>query len=175
MKIDDFESARKKVSTNWDFQKFLDLLRTKFAERQPQRLEKLLRISLYNTEYSQMGQLSKSLKQSIDYSRDVLRFHLVEKWLREVNPLAGISDTLCENSQAFIAFFKEVVEKWRRWCDAGQYKTPTNYEILHNIVMLELSQERFLSVKPRLVDSDAACFIGIRDKKDELLRQTKFA
>jgi hypothetical protein len=174
MKIDDFEAARKNANLNWNFQAFLNLLRRKFEERQPQRLEKLSRISLYNTEYSQMGQLSKSLKKSIDYYRDVLRFHIVEEWLRETSPLADISNDLCANSDRFIRFFEEVVRKWKAWCASRQYTTPPNYEILHNIVMLELPLARFLAVKPQLAEWDAACFAGIRDKKEDLLRQNTF-
>jgi hypothetical protein len=37
-----------------------------------------------------------------------------------------------------------------------------------------LSQDRFLRVRPRLIDSDTACFTGINEKKDELLRQNTF-
>jgi hypothetical protein len=174
MKIDDFEAARKKVSTDWNFQRFLDLLRRKFEDRQPLRLEKLSRISLYNTEYSQMGQLSKSLKKAIDYYRDVLRFHLVEKWLRETRPLADISDDLCRDPALFISFFDRVVQRWKSWCAERKYTTPPNYEILHNVAMLELPLSRFLRVKPHLVQCDEACFTGIRDKKEELLRQNTF-
>jgi hypothetical protein len=174
MKIDDFESARKKTSGNWKFQDFLELLRRKFEERQPQRLEKLSRISLYNTEYSQMVQLSKSLKKSIDLYRDVLRFHLVEKWLNEEHPLAEVSDTLCSDPQRFGEFFRGVIEKWRRWCSARQYNTPPNFEILHNIIMLELPQDRFLRMNPELDRRDHACCQGIRDKTEVLLRQNTF-
>jgi hypothetical protein len=176
MKIDDFEAALKKAGLTWNFQKFLELLRTKFEERQPQRLHKLSRISLYNTEYSQMNQLSKSLRKAIDYYRDVLRFHIVEKGLAETRPLAEIADILCTDPKAFIAFFAGVVEKWRKWCAMKEYdvQSITNYEILHNIVMLELDQERFLRVNPKFRDWDEACFTGIRDKKDELLRQNTF-
>jgi hypothetical protein len=174
MKIDDFESARKKASGTWKFQGFLELLSQKFDERQPQRLEKLSRISLYNTEYSQMVQLSKSLRKSIDQYRDVLRFHIVEKWLAEEAPLVEVSDALCADARRFGEFFRAVIERWRRWCSAHQYNTPPNFEILHNIVMLELPHDRFLRMNPELDRRDHACCTGIREKTDELLRQNTF-
>jgi catechol 2,3-dioxygenase-like lactoylglutathione lyase family enzyme len=174
MKIDDFESARKKVGTDWNFQRFLELLRRKFDDRQPLRLEKLSRISLYTTEHSQMGQLSKSLAKAIDYYRDVLRFHLVEKWLAKVQPLADVSDELCRNPAAFNRFFESIVQRWKGWCAERKYGTPPNFEILHNVVMLELPLDRFLRVNPVLGEWDRACFDGIREKKDDLLRQNTF-
>jgi hypothetical protein len=121
-----------------------------------------------------MGQLSKSLKKSIDYYRDVLRFHLAEEWLREKSPLADISDALCAEPALFIRFFGDTVQKWKVWCSDRTYTTPPNYEILHNIVMLELPQARFLAVNPRFGQWDEACFAGIRDKKEDLLRQNTF-
>lgn len=174
MKIDDFESARKKLENKWKFQDFLNLLRRKFEERQPQRLEKLEKISLYNTEYSQMGQLSKSLKKSIDVYRDVLRFHLVEQWLNETNPLSEISDNLCKSPQAFAEFFRNIIAQLKQWCTAHNYTLTMNQEIIHNIVMREIPEEKFLQMHPELVEMDRLCCQGIHDKKDELLRQNTF-
>ncbi|OHT13434.1 hypothetical protein TRFO_16422 [Tritrichomonas foetus] len=174
MKIDDFESARKKLNSDWKFQDFLDLLRKKFEERQPQRLDKLSKISLYNTEYSQMGQLSKSLKKAIDGYRDVLRFHLVEMWLNETKPLNDISDNLCQDASAFCEFFRNIVQQLKTWCTSHQYQLTMNQEILHNIVMREIPQERFLKMKSELVEQDRLCCQGIKDKHDELLRQNTF-
>jgi hypothetical protein len=121
-----------------------------------------------------MGQLSKSLRKSIDYYRDVLRFHLVEKWLNEEDPLADVSDALCVESSKFCEFFIGVVDKWKHWCQGRKYQTPPNLEILHNIVMLALPHERFVRMNPQLACFDEACFTGIRDKTDELLRQNTF-
>lgn len=174
MKIDDFESARKKLNKEWVFQDFLNLLRRKFEERQPQRLEKLEKISLYNTEYSQMGQLSKSLKKSIDVYRDVLRFHLVEQWLNETNPLNEISDNLCKSPQAFAEFFRNIIAQLKQWCTSHNYTLTMNQEIIHNIVMREIPEEKFLKMHPELVEMDRLCYQGIHDKKDELLRQNTF-
>ena len=176
MKIDDFETARKKVDTDKQssFQDFLDLLKQKFDERQPERLEKLSKISLYNTEFSQMGQLSKGLKKSIESYRDVMRFHLVEKWLTETNPLNDITDSLCSKDDEFVEFFHNIVSQWKKWCESHQYKPMPSYEILHNIVMRELPLERFLKMNPEYDQYDQKCHNGIIEKHDELLRQNTF-
>jgi hypothetical protein len=174
MKIDDFESQHGDDFKGWKFQNFLDLLRHKFEERQPQRLDRLSKISLYNTEFSQMGQLSKSLRKSIDKAREVLRFHLFEKWLTEVNPLRDLSDVLCTSAVKFREFFMGVVDEWKQWCKTHGYQPQTNWEILHNIVMTEIPQERFLKMNPELIQLDQKCCQGVREKKDELLRQNTF-
>jgi hypothetical protein len=174
MKIDDFETARKKLPGAFKFTDFLRVLRDRFDARQPQRLERLAKISLYNTEFSQMGQLSKVLKKNIDVYRDVLKFHLVEKWLNERLPLADISDELHRDSRKFCEFFAGVVAKWKQWCaEHGYAQTPT-LDILHNIVMLKLPQEDFLRVNPQFAEWDRACCQGIKEKKEELLRQNTF-
>jgi len=174
MKIDDFETARKKVPQFSTFKSFLDLLRTKFDQRQPQRLDKLSKISLYNTEYSQMVQLSKGLKKSIEFYRDVIRFHLVEAWLKEKNPLETINDSLCVKCSDFVTFFTFIVKEWKKWCDERKYKLTPSYEILHNIVMRELPLERFLKMNPDDERKDTVCHQGIINKKEELLRQNTF-
>ena len=174
MKIDDFESALKGLDSDWTFKKFLDLLEEKFKGRQPQRLEKLSKISLYNTEYSQMQQISKSLRKSIDDYRNVLRFHLVEMWLAEANPLSAITDELCKRSDAFIEFFKNLVNQLKQWCTSHQYNLTMNHDILHNIVMHEIPLERFLKNNPELEEEDRLCCQGIKDGHDELLRQNTF-
>lgn len=177
MKIDDFETARRKVDADKQsssFQDFLNLLKEKFKQRQPDRLEKLSKISLYNTEFSQMGQLSKGLKKSIDFYRDVLRFHLVEQWLNETKPLASISDQLCTGSAKFVQFFNQTVEQWKGWCKNRSYTPICSFEILHNIIMRELPLERFLQMNPDYAKYDENCCNGIKDKKEELLRQNTF-
>lgn len=177
MKIDDFQSAKHKLDKQWEFQDFLTLLRTKFEERQPQRLEKLEKISLYNTEYSQMQQLSKSLKKSIDTYRDILRFHLVEKWLNETHPLSEISDNLClgdSTHSPFVDFYKNISAQLNQWCTSHQYTLTMNQVILHNIVMREIPQEKFLQMHPDLVKKDSLCYNGIHTQKAELLRQNTF-
>jgi hypothetical protein len=174
MKIDDFETARKKLTGQYRFQEFLTLLKQKFEARQPQRLEKLAKISLYNTEYSQMGQLSKGLKKNIETYRDVLRFHLVEKWLIEARPLDGITPELHTDARKFGTFFLGVVAKWKEWCTAHAYQPAPCLEILHNIVMLKLPQADFLGANQRYGEWDRKCCEGIKEKKDELLRQNTF-
>jgi hypothetical protein len=174
MKIDDFESQHGKEFSGWKFQDFLDLLRRKFEERQPQRLDRLSKISLYNTEFSQMSQLSKSLLNSINKSRDVLRYHLFEKWLLEVNPLRDLNDGLCTDPVKFREFFLAVVADWKRWCGSYKYQTQTNWEILHNIVMTELPLERFLANNPHFIAEDERICRGLRERRDELLKANTF-
>lgn len=177
MRIDDFETARRKADADKQassFQDFLNLLKEKFKQRQQDRLDKLSKISLYNTEFSQMGQLSKGLKKSIDFYRDVLRFHLVEQWLNETNPLAGITDTLCTESDQFVNFFNQTVEQWKNWCKTHNYTPECKYEILHNIIMRELPLDKFLQMNQEYIKYDENCHTGIRDKKEELLRQNTF-
>ena len=186
MKIDDFETARKKISTNKTFKDFLDLLKRKFDERQPLRLDKLSKISLYNTEFSQMVQISKGLKKSIETYQNVLKFHLVESWLKEKNPLQTINDNLCTSSTEFVKFFIDIINQWKKWCDDHKYKfngkidgsnnndSLHNNDILHNIVMRELPLDRFLDKNKILIESDKKCHSGLINNKDELLRQNTF-
>ena len=174
MKIDDFERAREHSSVKYDFRAFLDLLKRKFEERQPQRLDKLSKISLYNTEYSQMGQLCKSLKAAIDVYRNVLKFHLVEQWLNQANPLSEISDELCQERELFRTFFCDIIKKWKEWCTAHEYKDQGCEAILHNIVMTELPQERFLKMNPTLAQKDERCYQGLVDKRDHFLKENTF-
>lgn len=174
MKIDDFERARADLPTPYDFKAFLDLLKRKFEERQPQRLDKLSKISLYNTEFSQMGQLSKSLTAAIEVYRDVLKFHLVERWVKQTNPLSEISDDLCRNRAQFHTFFFDIIAKWKEWCTEQGYKDQGCEAILHNIVMTELPQERFLRVNPQLVEKDEACYKGLIEKHDYFLKENTF-
>lgn len=179
MKIDDFESTRAEIeknsSTQYDFVKFLTLLKDKFKARQPERLAKLSKISTYNTEFSQMGQLSKSLKKSIEVYQNVLKFYLVERWIGETDPLKNINDDLCTDCKNFCQFFRKTFEDWKVWLGQLNYGPQcTNLEILHNIVMREIPQERFLAKNPDFVQMDTKCHDGIIDKKDDLLRQNTF-
>ncbi|KAH0794502.1 hypothetical protein GPJ56_001527 [Histomonas meleagridis] len=173
MKIDDFEASHNNRQNRMNFQQFLELLKEKFKERQPQRLEKLSKISLYNSEYTQMEQLTKTIKKSIDEYRDVLRLYLVEKWTSE-SPIQ-CDDDLCKISDPkFRTFFRGIVDNFKEWCASQQYQHATKVEILHNIVMTQLPLSRFLTVNPEFVTKDTLCHDGIHNQKDQLLEQNTF-
>lgn len=173
MKIDDFESARKS-DQRWTFQAFLDLLREKFNERGPQRLDKLSKISLYNKEFSQMVQLTKELKHSIEDYRNILRFHIVKRWVVEQNPLQKIDRSLYESPEAFGAFFRSLQKQFVEWCDGNGYKPIPANEILHNLVMRELPIETYLEVHPDIQEMDRENYEEIIEHKDDLLKQNTF-
>lgn len=176
MKIDYFEIARKSANRTFSFDDFLLLLKEKFDERMPQRLQKLSRISLYNKEFSQMNQLTKSLESSIDKYRTVLRYHIVNEWILSKNPFSSLSnDLFLDDGQEFVNFYDLTVKDWHSWCKDHGYQEMNTNLIIHNLIMRELPIEKFVALNPPFAEEDKRIHDIIFNGREEILQKNTFS
>lgn len=172
MKIDYFQTAKQDI--NYSFENWIKLLKDKFDERMPQRLQKLSKISLYNKEFSHLNELTKSLETSILNYRSILKYHLVIKWIYESNPFQSISDKLLTDPDEFVKFYALIIQNWNSWCQSHNYQPTNANTIIHNLIMRKLPIEKFREANPKFVQEDLSIWESISQGKEEILEKNTF-
>lgn len=164
MQINDFERLRGNPAM-WKFEDILSLLRTKFKERESQRLADLRKITFWTScVHSLAIPVQKYLGETLWAQTFPVQKRFFRKWLSQKK---GLKVSVPEYKTSFL----ELAYEWKKWCTSSGISFNLDFMIMADALSLEIGIDKYIAEYPYLKEYDKYVYQYTTKIRDRVLEE----
>ena len=163
-KIDDVERAILRSQKEWSFEDIVDVLRMKFAEREPERRANLRKITFWTSCVRSLAiPVQRYLGETMWPQSFAIQKHFFRKWLQETPITVSLTD--------YQQRFTELIGEWRKWCQANGITFFLDFMILSDAISSTVGIDNYIAQYPFLKNYDSYLHQTTKSTSQSMLQE----